>query len=241
MCVIKATWVIPITEVQLPYPIVFHGALSARLKHKTFQAKNTFHWQFSMLKAAIKRIFSCCVPCHPYLFTVTVGFFFFVKSRDTLTLCGLESVQKDIKTKKLEEELEKFQKGGGEFVRLMRNDASTALLHATSPERQSSVQGLPHVNRRNPQAGYSDHPWQLDNDTEQSWATWLDVIAHQQALEMTNRGAVQKHAVVGSCGWGGTLGISKHRSFGGGGWLTQELLVCNSDKCFLSIWMMCSS
>lgn len=85
-------------------------------------------------------------------------FFFSMQSRETLTLHGLESVQKDVKTKKLEEELEKFQVGEGEFVHLMRNDGSTTLLRETAPERQSSARGLPHVNRRNPRAGYPDHP-----------------------------------------------------------------------------------
>lgn len=53
-----------------------------------------------------------------------------MQSREKLTLRGLESVQEDVKTK-LEEELEKFQIGEGEFVHLMRSDDSTALLHAT--------------------------------------------------------------------------------------------------------------
>lgn len=124
--------VLPITKVQLPYPNIFHGPLSTHLKHKTFQAKSTFHWQFSMLQTVTEKIFSCHVPCHPYLFTVTVGFYFFpMQSREKLTLRGLESVQKDVKTKKLEEELEKFQIGEGEFVHPMRSDGSTALLLET--------------------------------------------------------------------------------------------------------------
>lgn len=85
-------------------------------------------------------------------------FFLSMQSRETLTLHGLESVQKDVKTEKLEEELEKFQVGEGEFAHLMRNDDSTAFLHETSPEIQSSARGSPRVNQRNPGAGYPDHP-----------------------------------------------------------------------------------
>lgn len=66
-------------------------------------------------------------------------FVFSMQSRETLTLHGLESVQKDVKTKKLEEELEKFQIGEGEFVHLVRNDDRTIFLHEMPPERQSEV------------------------------------------------------------------------------------------------------
>lgn len=66
-------------------------------------------------------------------------FVFSMQSRETLTLHGLESVQKDVKTKKLEEELEKFQIGEEEFVHLVRNDDRTIFLHETPPERQSEV------------------------------------------------------------------------------------------------------
>lgn len=66
-------------------------------------------------------------------------FVFSMQSRETLTLHGLESVQKDVKTKKLEEELEKFQIGEEEFVHLVRNDDHTIFLYETPPERQSEV------------------------------------------------------------------------------------------------------
>lgn len=72
-----------------------------------------------------------------------------VKSWETLCLGSLESVQQAIKNKKLEEELEKLHTGKGEFVHLMRTDASTTLLPVPSPARDSSVEGLLHGNWRN--------------------------------------------------------------------------------------------
>lgn len=169
------------------------------------------------------------------------GMFFSVKSRETLTLRGLESAQKDIESKKLEEQLEKFQidEGG-----ICPSDEEW-WFHGSPPRgifRETKLSSR--FPTRESKKSTGRVPWSSLTTAQRDRAVLGHVLGcncTSTSKEMINRRAVQKYTAVGSCGWGGTLGIAEHRSFGGGGWLSQELLVCNSDKCFLSAWMMCSS